>query len=281
MALVIKIAGFKSDGAETKIYGDALVNEGTLLLHDYSNTGCLRGFDVSNGAPVADLAASVSRDKLGIDNASIMNTEGAPSELTLTPGRGIDLEYLRSISSSSNHRGMDLGTDLPQYLYDNQPKTLFTFWVRARQAAGSIVFLTTGGPQFDFLLGSVSPATFQGRVANGRSGSVSVDSDYKLVQYSVEFNQVGSPLKVYSNGGHLTDGTTNATGFDAGFENLFIGNRFNTSLAVDAFLYRLMVVDLDKSEYTAAEIVQKDWEYCTGTGEYAGLPTRRPFIDNA
>lgn len=279
MALVIKIAGFKSDGAETKIYGDALVNEGTLLLHDYSNTGCLRGFDVSNGAPVADLAALVSQDKLGIDNSSHMNTEGAPSELTLTPGRGIDLEYLRSISNSSDHRGFDLGTDLPQYLYDNQPKTLLTFWVRARQAAGSIVFLSTGGPSFDFLLGAVSSASFQGRVANGRSGSVNVDAGYKLVQYSVEFNQVGSPPRVYANGIYLADGVANATGFDAGFEKLFIGSRFGTSLAVDAFLYRLMVVDLDASEYTAAEIVQKDWEYCTGTGQYAGLPTKRPFID--
>ena len=279
MAIVIKIAGFKSDGAETKIYGDALVNEGTLLLHDYSNTGCLRGFDVSNGAPVADLAALVSKDKLGIDNASIMNTEGAPSELTLTPGRGIDLEYLRSISSASNHRGMDLGTDLPQYLYDNQPKTLLTYWVRARLAAGGIVFLTTGEPSFNFLVGALSPSIFQGRVANGTSGGASIDAEYKLVQYSVEFNQVGSPLRIYVNGIYSADGGSNATGFDAGFEKLLIGSRASNPNAVDAFLYRLMIVDLDKSEYTAAEIVQKDWEYCNGIGEYAGLPTKRPFID--
>src|SRR5690625_662308 len=279
MALVIKIAGFKSDGAEPKIYGDALVNEGTLLLHDYSNTGCLRGFDVSNGAPVADLAALVSKDKMGIDNASNMNTEGASSELTLTPGRGIDLEYLRSISSASNHRGMDLGTDLPQYLYDNQPKTLLTYWVRARQADGGISFLTTGGTSSGLIRCAISPTTFQGRVAGGTSGVVSVDSDYILVQYAVEFYQVGSPLRVYADGIYVGDGSSNATGFDAEFEKLLIGSRASTPNTVDAFLYRLMVVDLDASEYTAAEIVQKDWEYCNGIGQYAGLPTKRPFID--
>lgn len=277
MALVIKIAGTQGGSAQ-KLYKDALVNEGTLLLHDFSNRGCLNDFDVSNGATVYDLASDVSKDKLGINNTSSMNLTGGTENLELTAGKGIDFKQISVNCSLANPKGLDMGADLLDYLYDNQPRTLAIFWARKTEdGTGSMLFLASGDETSQFI-NFRSTSSFHIRIANGSNGAT-IPAVGELYQIGVEFNQAGQPVRRFVNGLYSGEGITTPTGYDTNYSTLLLGARYPNSSSGNLVFYRHMIVDLSLTDMTSEEIVAKDYNYCYGIGEYAGLPTKRPFID--
>lgn len=281
MALVIKIAGFKSEEEGLTLYKDALVNEGTLLLHDYSNKGNLRGGYISHGSPFYDLASDVSNDKLGVDNFGTMHLP-ENLDIKLTDGKGLPMnDILQYSTSASDEKGVNMGNDLSDYLFEKQPRTLALYWVRssAEQTIGSN-FLSSGSSNDRNLILNTSTTAFQASIAGGSSGSEPLgQSGMKLVQYAVEFN--GTDNRRFVNGVFRGGGSISPTGFISETRGLLLGARTSTPSGrfTDTVVYRIMIVDLDKSELTAEQIVKKDWEYCNGIGEFAGLPTKRPFID--
>lgn len=278
MSLVIKIAGFKSEGEGLTLYKDALVNEGSLLLHDYSNRGSLRNGSIKHGSPFYDLASDVSKDKLGIDNFGTMDFPDY-LDLELTDGGGIPFNKINEFSSSTDQKGVDMGDDLPQYLYDNNPNLLAIYWGRVvgENSAGAL-FLSTGDSNDRNLSLRISPTNYQGIIAGGSSGSNPVSDN--IIQYGVRYTGAEYNSK-FVNGVLSGSGTVPTTGFDENFSTLFLGSRvsYPSNVATGFILYRVLIYDLDKSELTAEQIVKKDWEYCNGIGEFAGLPTKRPFID--
>lgn len=282
MALVIKIAGLFSGGESPVVYKDALVNEGTLLLHDYSNRGCLREFSIKHNSTFFDLASDVSKDKLGIDNEGFMDLPENP-DIELTEGRGIPMNSIIKYASSVNPKGVNMGTDLTDYLYEEQPRLLALYWARAsdEQTINS-VFLSSGNQSDRNIVLNTSASSFQGSLAGGSSGSEPLgEGSLKLVQYGVEFSGAGLNNRGFVNGNFKETGSIIPTGFIKETDGLLLGSRISVpeDRNTNTVVYRLMIVDLDKAGMSAEEIVQKDWEYCTGTGQYAGLPTRRPFID--
>lgn len=278
MSLVIKIAGFKSEGDGLTIYKDALVNEGSLLLHDYSNKGSLRNNSINHGSPFYDLASDVSKDKLGVDNFGTMDLPDY-LDLELTDGGGIPFNKINEFSSSTEQKGVDMGADLPQYLYDNNPNILAIYWGRVvgENSAGAL-FLSTGDSNDRNLSLRISPTNYQGIIAGGSSGSNPISED--IIQYGIKY--IGTEFNSkFVNGVLSGNGTVATSGFDDGFSTLLLGSRvsYPSNVATGFVLYRVLIFDLDKSELTAEQIVKKDWDYCNGIGEFAGLPTKRPFID--
>lgn len=281
MALVIKIAGLVSGGESPVVYKDALVNEGSLLLHDYSNRGCLKDFSINHGSAFYDLASDVSKDKLGIDNGGVMNLPENPN-IELTEGKGIRIEDIRLHATSSNPRGVNMGKDLLDYLYQENPNTLTIYWARASTQEGGGEILTSGSSSDRHIRMNTSVTGFQSSLAGGTSGSHSLTPELKLVQYAVEYDKGREFNRRFINGvGSSGLGTIPATGFTDDYSDLLLGVRSATPAenVTTTVVYRVMIVDLDKAGMSAEDIVKQDWEYCTGTGQYEGLPTKRPFID--
>lgn len=280
MALIIKIAGVSSGGDPVKMYGDALVNEGSLLAYDFSNKGCLTQERVDDGAPFYDLAREVSFKKLGIDNNSVMNLSGGNTSLELTSGKGIDYGQLAVNSGSgSNYKGFDLGSDLLNYLNSEQPRLLAVYWARKSVSGnGAIYFLSSSDSPSNLNLEFRSTSSFHIRVAGGASGGVSPGVG-EIYQVAVEYNGDGQPMRRFVNGALSGEGSQLPGSFTPDFDTLILGSRFPRTDESNLVFYRGLVYDLNHSELTSEEIVAKDYNYCYGIGEFAGKPTKRPFID--
>lgn len=273
MGIVLKIRDKKASSDAPVLYRDALVNKGTLMLHDFSNGGSFLNEEIKSGTELYDLGRDVSFP-LGINNSAKLKTaEGKENDVVFTEGKGIEISSFTEDAGLSSPQGFDLGKDVMNYLTQNKP-VLFIIWVRSSgESRGR--FLTSGGEASTTLIFSKT-ATISSRVAGISSGGISYQEG-DLYQFCVEFRGVGQRLKKYVNGTYHSESSEEAIGFDATEETLLIGSR---SIAnPDVVFYRDAIFDLEKSPFTAEELVRKDWEYCTGTGEFLGKPTKRPFID--
>lgn len=274
MALVIKTNRIVSPEGAEKLYRDALVTKGSLILHDYSNRGNLDNYNITTDSPVWDLARDASLD-LEINNSTL----SLAGQNELTEGKGLDRSKMTGTLPAGSVVGFDLGLDLANYLVENQPRSVFTAWVRRpTTAAGRILSMPTsegigwnatinfGGSEYTVAM------SFAGAAGLGIAGD-------RFHQVSLEFIGIGQPLNIYVDGEFYGNSTGDATGFSAPSASTKIG-RFEGSLVSNPILYRFFIEDLDISGRTALEVVKKDWDYCNGIGEYIGLPTKRPFIDN-
>lgn len=278
MALVIKTLERTADTTAEQLYRDALVDNGTLILHDYSNRGSLNNFSIDKGAIVRDLSRESSL-LLGVNNASEIFSNNDSQQLT--PGKGIDRSVFTGSIPSGGVLGYDIGLQLANYLYTQQPNSLFVFWARkpGTVAQGRILTAPT-------LIGNGYNLTINASLSGGDSiitgsfaGTVSTGVfDDGAVQVGLEFVGAGQPLKVYLNGTLQGNSSGNAVGFGEPTGTTKIGRSDGTTTA-DTKLYRWFVEDLTVSGRSAVDIVKKDFEYCTGTGQFSGLPTKRPFID--
>ncbi|HIY74818.1 MAG TPA: hypothetical protein H9825_01030 [Candidatus Sphingobacterium stercorigallinarum] len=87
----------------------------------------------------------------------------------------------------------------------------------------------------------------------------------------------GQYLDWYKNGVKQTNTYEPTASFGNPTSDLVLGKIDTTDKG--GIMYRWGVEDLNAAGRTLGELVQKDWEYCNGIGEYVGLPTKRPFID--
>lgn len=278
MQLVIKVKGvFAPAGSSQKLYNDALVDEGTLVLHDFSNANTLDNFSFVNGSAVNDLADK-NANLLGINNGTVLDVSESAVPVLTSEGKGVDVASI-SLNAFSAPKGIVMGDSLSDYITEEQPRILWLFWVRPKPVIPVIaVFSGTSGAitQGNFLHARLSTSgEVAVRMASGGSGSVPTNG--QLIQMAVEYQGAGLPLKRYVNGEFSGEGTTVPTTFGVAENQFNIGSVDARQAAI--YYYRGFITDLDRSPYTAAELVKRDWDYCNGIGEFAGKPTKRPFID--
>lgn len=283
MGLVIKSKGVTAPEGSEKLYRDALVSEGTLLLQDFSNRGTLHDFRLQNGDPVFDLSRDVSLG-LGIENQASFkhNLEDENPELTL--GKGFRLDNLGPNPGGAENLGIDLGMSLLDYLSTKTGNILLVAWLRvdpsATFAAGRFVTSTGDGGgngfpiAFNITTGGAMTISFAG--ASGVVGSAAL-SDGKLVQAGIEYMGEGIPHNVYINSELSGTGNNPAATFGIPDSTLLLGKSDTGNRP--SIMYRWLIEDLDASGRTAEEVVRKDWDYCNGFGEFVDKPTKRPFID--
>ena len=272
MALVIKSLGTTAPQGAKKLYRDALVEEGSLFLVDFSNKGTLINFDITNGAPVFDLSREASNE-LGV------NTQGSVitgDDLTLTEGKGF---YPERNLPSGGGQGVFFGNSLHNYLEANQPKCVFIIWGRATDSGGDQLVRSLVGSDpsgTNIRINANSGGAIISTLAGASSVGVAVTTPVgNLFQVAIEFRGAGLPNKVYLNGTYLGEGTNNATGFvessDLGIGKIEPSNP-------NPVVYRMLMEDLDVSGRTALEVVQKDYDYVHALGEFEGIEPR-PFVD--
>lgn len=280
MGLILRTNSVMSS-LEEKLYKDALVSTGTLLLHDYSNRGTLYGFSLKEGFPARDLA---DFDSIDNDTKIHYNTESGNPELT--KGLGVPMWLWGVNSGSANQYGFNLGKDLLNYLSaNNNHEFLFSFWVRKNSelenASGAFVTSTqnVGGNTVNAIRvnsaanGNITPSF------GGVSATTGINtSDGNLHKISLHYKGVGETVSVYRNRDYGRESVNPAPGFGSDSSDLIIG-KIDTANP-PYVLYRLMIEDLTVSGRTPAELVEEDWDYCHGLGKYSGTNAKRPFIEN-
>ena len=279
MALVIKTSKVKAPEGAQLLYRDALVSEGSLLLADFSNRGTLLDFSLTDRNPVKDLSRDVS-EKLGIDN-SVLFRSNNPS-LELTEGYGLTFDQLGGNPGSADNLGIDYGTDLLNYLSSKTSGILVTFWARIQEGitqGGGIVSSTGdgGGNNFPLRIAVTITESTKRATLSVAGTPYHVDGLDNISQISVEYRGSGLNNRTFLNGFETGVTSDPAAEFGTPLSSLVIGKPDQTNRA--GVIYRYLIEDLDISGRSADSVVKKDWEYCTGTGEYEGLPTKRPFID--
>lgn len=283
MTLVIKTKGITAPIGAEKLYRDALVSEGSLMLQDFSNRGSLSDFSIDNGAPVYDLARDISLP-LGIDNYTTFKHNLESGEPSLTDGKGVRVDNLGTNPGGEDKLGINLGRDLLNYLSSKTGGILLITWVRldpsASEANGAFVTSTGdgGGNNFPIRFNKTSDNGVNISFAGAATGSRGSDhSGGKVVQIALEYEGENLPLNCYIDGVFARNSSKPAATFGNPDSDLLFGKDDTQNRR--PVMYRWLVEDLNLSGRTADEVVQKDWEYCTGTGEFEGLPTKRPFID--
>lgn len=279
MGLVLKTKNTIALATE-KLYKDALVSNGTLLLHDYSNRGTLYNYQVKHGFPFRDLSDSKA---LGINNEpNYINAY--VQENPLSKGFGLKM-YGWGAAAGSNLLGFNLKKDLLDYLASNSThEFIFSFWVRRNPViTGSGAFLTStqtvGGNTTNVLRLNISSG---GNIVPTIAGStVTTDintSNGLLYNITAHYKGSGQKMSVYINGAYKRETEDDALGFGTNSSDLVIG--FTGGSTPAALLYRVMIEDLTISGRSASEVVSKDWAYCNGTEEFFGTDSKRPFINN-
>lgn len=278
MALILKSNTDQAAPGAERMLRDALVTDGTLLLHDFDNKGTLRADSLAQGAPVYDLSREVSMP-LGIAN-SVEFKHNADDDPKLTPGKGLRVDNLGTNPSPSQNLGIDLGTDLLNYLSTKTGNILMVAWLRLDTSIvrnGAFITSTGNGGgnnypiRFNVADGSLT-VSFAGASVPGDAMAGN-----KLIQIGILYSGSGTPNKKYLDGSFSANGTNNAASFGTPSSNLVVGKIDTQDRG--GILYRWLIEDLNVSGRTPEYVVKKDWDYCHGIGEYAGKPTKRTFID--
>ena len=282
MGIVIKSKGIAAPSGAEKLYRDALVSDGTLLLQDFSNFGNLIDFDITNWA--TDLAKEAS-EELNIYNSTKLkwNPENVVKP-ELSAGRGYQMTSLgrRNVNPLADF-GLNYGIDLGKYLADNQPNFSLTFWfhrVPSIPLGGRVMLYPTNEAAPSEHLMSIN--VLDGGAVNPSIAGVpggSVLSTGSINQYTLEYRGAGQKLRRFMNGAFHSETASNAGVLKAPISGLILGNNETNANDIGCNIYRVIIEDLSLSGRSADSLVKKDWEYCQGIGEFAGRPTKRPFID--
>lgn len=268
-------------GAE-KMYRDALVSNGTLLLLDFENKGTTFNGDLSQG--IYDLARDAA-ELLGVYTYPEIKTKTTIP--ALTTDKGLPMLDMGAADNGDYSVGYNF-QGITEYLYDHQPECLVTFWLRldmtrTNLAASRIIRTQDSGTTGNIAIisASASNPTISVRIAD-KSTLLNYNVGTGYVQVGIEFTGNSTPNKVYLNGEYLQDGIDSAGGFLApvGAGVLSIGAKNTVANANSpANLYRVLVEDLTVSGRTALAVVQKDYNYVNQLGEFAGKNTRRSYAN--
>lgn len=259
-------------GGTQKLYRDVIVEKGTLFCLDFSNAGCLRNDDLTT---VRDLALE-SKQELGItDNVSFDVTDRGVVP-ALNANKGYPIVNLGSYNVNSYDSGLNIfGID--EYLFNEQPENvIITLWVGTGSIteAASNEWIRAGNRDNFRATGALDQTSM-----HFTASSLVNESLPNIKQLSVERQGVGLPNKIYINGKYVGEGSANAILFS---ENT-AGNPFSIGAKApltdtNLVLYRAFMEDLTVSGRTALEVVQKDYNYVNGIGEFAGIEPR-PFAN--
>ncbi|HIX54671.1 MAG TPA: hypothetical protein H9853_06570 [Candidatus Sphingobacterium stercoripullorum] len=276
MALILQTK--ENIGGSEKLYRDALVADGTLLLVDFSNRGTLHGYSVAKGFPVRDLARE-SSEVLGIKNSTRFNYEDSTH---LSEGLGLWCgDWGSSGYNDGDPYGVDFGKDLMEYIVANKEhEFLITVWVRVPSltgfSGGRVIASMgdVGGSGINLNITNQGiPNLFFGGI-EGRFATIDPTTD--VLQRSIHYRGTSNTMRNFTNGEFGRETLTNPN-FEGDYSNLVLGrNTGNPSV----YMYRILVEDLTVSGRVADTVVKDDWDYNNGTGKY-GYMEKRPFIDQA
>ena len=280
MAIIIKDNSMTIDNGE-KLYRDALVSKGTLGLIDLSNLGGTDNYNVRNGATIFNLAreTGITPSNYSIDTRV---------NFKLSDGKGISTSNLETggyINNTNELKGLMIGNQIGNYLASNKThRSLHIFWVRRNP--NTISTQTS-------LLRSVNGTkiSYNYRINLQVAGNISfyVGGAYvntqpitpgNLIQIAVEYIDDTTAPIVYINGNYATSVTSSVTtsgGFNSG-ENSAVGN-FEGVTSTPNYFYRMLVEDLTVSGRSALEVIQKDFMYVNGIGDFDYIEPR-PFVNN-
>jgi len=282
MSIIVRTTTQTAPAGASKLYRDALVSDGTLLLHDFSNRGTLDNFALEAGATIRDLSREASVP-LGVEN--LVSFEDPAGDIDgLTAGKGFDATLMTS--GGFVFRGIMFPQDLLDYFKaNNSNDMIIVVWARVKNELLSTIRYTmnarttVGGSEVSairfFNAGSAKALT----LSFGGSGITRSNNEVgDLVQMAVHYRGPGVPVVGYFNNVNVGNSASNAPGFNwtSVNRNLNIG-RVETGAGY-LVMYRYLIEDLTVSGRSAAEVVRKDWQYCRGIGDFDYID-KRPFID--
>lgn len=270
MALVLQTK--ETVGTGDKLYRDALVSNGTLMMLDFSNRGTLHGFSLKRGFPIRDLSGfpDVNND------TRIVNS----SDLNISEGLGFPLHELDTGEGSS----INLGKDLLNYLHDNENNEfMFVFWLRRDgNVSGSTSTFINSSDDSNYMIRSRISIDGSNRVITTTVGDAPVGvritdefNNGDIVQAAVHYRGVGEDAISFKNSQQHDTSTRPSAGFGVPESDLLIG-RIESGVPFN--MYRIFMEDLTVSGRNAEDVIQEDWEYNNAIGKYSYMK-KRPFID--
>lgn len=282
MAILIKTSGEAPEGAK-KIYRDAIVTEGSALLIDFSNRGTVPDNKPKNGQNILDLAREPAFE-MGLENSIELIINNPSYELTA--GYGLNLKTLGSVYANVPKKGVHFGTDLLTKLsqWTNDEIVIIQWLARKPGTAiktGEVINSNSSNKGYPYR-----------GVLNGTGGLVATIAGTALpanniyesaTQQTFHYQGEGKKIKQFCNTETRPDSVNNATGFGTPSESLKWGDMYSGGASIeqglDIALYRVYVENITVSGRTALEVMQKDYNYCHGTGEFSGTGAKRPFTD--
>lgn len=270
MALVLQTKETVGTGA--KLYRDALVSNGTLMMLDFSNRGTLHGFSLKRGFPIRDLS-----DFTDLKNDTRLTNS---SDLNISEGLGFPLHDLDTGEGSS----INLGKDLLNYLHENENNEfLFVYWVRRDVSiTGSNSTFINSSDDSNYMVRSRLSFTESNRAITITVGDapvgVNITDEFNngdIVQVAVHYRGIGEDAISFKNTQQHATSTRPSAGFGVPESDLLIG-RIESGVPFN--MYRIFMEDLTVSGRNAEDVIQEDWEYNNAIGKYSYME-KRPFIN--
>lgn len=286
MNLVFKNNNAVAPDGAPKIYPDRRVNDGTITMIEFSNQFSAVGGDLNVG--IRDLAANTLAREGIISHPKI----GAswPQSLKLDEKSGLLMDGL----TNNDFYGTGVRIEgVSSYLYNKQPNVLMLLWVALNQydvdnvRSGRVLRAGTN-KEAVFNMTVVAPSTINPYISvsiGNKSGFVNQDIGFNQpTQLAVEFVDGSTENRLYMNGVFVGTGgaasgsflpTTPANDF------LSIGGMTPTSGQHNPVtFYEHEMHDLSISGRTALDIVEENYNYVNGLGEFSQfLGVRRPYAN--
>lgn len=283
MTLVLKTLTQQApEGAEELRY-HALANDGTLLLYDFSNAGCVSSSTLTNGDKVQDLGRQTSLP-LGINNEGLVKNfpEGVS---TLTEGKGFTTD-VEGVSGSGV--GLGMGTEIMSYLAANKPNSvaIITYRVPTGTVVGGNVFIAhdslgriTEQRNIEVVLSEYGRLRFRfGNTSITTTDGISPQG--QLTQFAIEFRGDGLPGRMFWNGQFVKETPElNPDGFvEPTYPTIETIGLLRTGPSASIAVYMFSITDLTKTDKTADEVVKETWDYANSQGKFAGMK-KMPYVD--
>lgn len=280
MTLVLKTLTQQApEGAEELRY-HALVDEGTLLLYDFSNGGSASSPTLTNGDKVGDLARQISLP-LGINNEGFVKKfpEGVSA---LTEGKGFTTD-VDGVTGSGV--GLSISTEIMSYLATHKPNSVATITYRVPLGtvkAGNVFIAQTssGGiieqKNIHVTLGENGKLIF--RFGNSSIGLTDTASPIgQLMQIAIESRGPDLTARIFENGQFIKEkAVNNPDGFvEPSYPSIGL---LKTGPSAGIAVYMFSVTDLTKTEKTADEVVKDSWDYANSQGKFSGMK-KMPYVD--
>lgn len=242
---------------------DAVANEGTLLLLDFSNPQSLDNYSTKLGDPVKNMAIN------DLEVGGNLNRY-----MSLNDRRGLKFTDLTGVG-----QGVNLGPDLIDYLVENEDHNYaFIFWIESPSGSadlGTRFFRPIGG---DTTTLSISFSRTRAYSVSFCGVTYSVTLANSDTPYQLGLIKNGSEIRRFVNGNVQALVSSSPPGFAAA-DGVGIGNWEDSNAAkCPAFLYRLLIEDLTVSGRSYTEAIRTDYNYVNALGEYAGI-AKRPYAN--
>lgn len=283
MSLIIQIpqAGPSSN---PKFYRDPLVDAGTILAFDFSNSGALLGETLANGAFVYNLARDNGVAGSNLQYGVVDDPNGS---IALSSGSGFDFSSLDG--ATTTQRGIEFQAYLRDWFNTNYASVedlVAIYWIRVTvsslTAAADAVYQrgTIGGTDASLVRLLANTSAGDGRVGIGAGGRVHYFDDWdqnELTQWAVHWNSAAGDIQCYKNGVAISPDSSAGTMLSAygpisDSQNGLIG--CTTANEPPFYLYRFLLENIADSDLSVSEFIAKDYDYVLGQNDFSHVAAR-------